>query len=257
MDIRRSKNANKETLMEKMHMKIYRKKHDYDCMVCGSELLYSNEYSRVKCVYCHGDFQANVMCKSGHYICDSCHSADANEVIDKYCKTTDKINPMEMAMDLMKAPQINIHGPEHHFLVPAVLITSYYNLIDKKEEKPKKLTLARKRARHIKGGFCGFYGNCGAAVGTGLYLSIVNETTPLSKKGWGLANKMTGSSLISIGEIGGPRCCKRNLFTALKEAAIFTEEYLNIRMYDYEIFQPQCNFHSKNNECIRLKCPYF
>jgi hypothetical protein len=32
-----------------------------------------------------------------------------------------------MALNLMKNPQIKMHGPEHHFLVPAVLLAAYYN----------------------------------------------------------------------------------------------------------------------------------
>ena len=42
-----------------------------------------------------------------------------------------------MAIEIMKSPMINMHGPEHHFLVPAVLITSYYNIKDEKKNKIK------------------------------------------------------------------------------------------------------------------------
>ena len=38
------------------------------------------------------------------------------------------------------------------------------------------------RATDIKGGFCGFYGNCGAAVGTGIYVSIITGATPLTRE---------------------------------------------------------------------------
>ncbi len=244
--------------MEKTHKRIQKKiNHTYDCMVCGQELIYFKDYKLVKCVYCHGNFQANVTCKSGHYICDSCHSIDANQLIENYCNNTDKTNPMEMAIEIMQMPAINMHGPEHHFLVPAVLISSYYNLIDQKEMIYKKLQLAKKRAKDIKGGFCGFYGNCGAAVGTGMYISLITEATPLTKESWGLANIMTGTSLISIGKIGGPRCCKRSLFIAIKEAAKFTEENFDVKMYDYETYTPICGFRSKNKQCIKLDCPHF
>lgn len=244
----------KKTSDKKMPREI---KHSYDCMVCASELKYFEDYKQVKCVYCQGNFDTNVTCKSGHYICDSCHSMDANGVIENYCNKSNKTNPMEMAIELMNMPVINMHGPEHHFLVPAVLITSYYNLRQDKEIKAEKLAIARKRAKDIKGGFCGFYGNCGAAVGTGMYISIIREATPLTKESWGLANIMTGRSLISIGKIGGPRCCKRNLFVAIHEAAKFTEEHFDLRMYDYEIFTPRCSFKAKNKQCLQLECPYF
>lgn len=241
-----------------MHKKMPKKtKHTYDCMVCGSELKYSEDYKAVKCEYCQGNFQTNVTCKSGHYICDSCHSMDANSLIENYCKDTDKTDPMEMAIDLMKKPAINMHGPEHHFLVPAVLITSYYNLKGEKDIKDKKLAIAKKRAREIKGGFCGYYGNCGSAVGTGMFISLITEATPLTKEGWGLAHKMTGRSLTSIGEIGGPRCCKRSLFTSIKEAVEFTDKHFSVKMYDYKNYNPSCTFKAKNKQCIKLECPYF
>lgn len=251
---KKSKFKYKGILMRKIDKK---PSYSYDCMVCGSELIYFKDYKTVVCEECHRNFKSNVTCKSGHYICDFCHSIDANSVIESYCKNTEKTNPMEMANELMKMPAINMHGPEHHFLVPAVLITSYYNIKNEKDIKNKKIEIAKKRSKDIKGGFCGFYGNCGAAVGTGMYISIITEATPLTKKNWGLANIMTGTSLISIGKIGGPRCCKRNLFVAIKEAVKFTEEHFHIQMYDYDNDTPTCSFKSKNKQCIKLHCPYF
>lgn len=38
--------------------------------------------------------------------------------------------PVEMAIELiMKGNNINVHGLEHYFLVPGVLLTSYYNVL--------------------------------------------------------------------------------------------------------------------------------
>jgi hypothetical protein len=54
------------------------------------------------------------------------------------------------------------HGPELHFLVPAVLISAYSNTKGEPGEKEAKIKKARQRAEKILGGFCGFYGNCGA-----------------------------------------------------------------------------------------------
>jgi len=236
--------------------KVYNTKHTKDCMICGKELVYFDDYREVECIYCHKKFNSNVNCIDGHYVCDTCHSMDAIELIENYCRETHKTNPIDMAIELMKNPSINMHGPEHHFLVPAVLITSYYNTLDNKDVKLKKLEAAKMRAKDVKGGFCGFYGDCGAAVGTGIYVSVVLNTTPLSGKSWGLANLMTGTTLISLAKIGGPRCCKRNSFTAIREAAKFTDEHFNVKLYDYENYIPVCSFNSRNSECLRVKCPY-
>ena len=237
-------------------MELENKKHSFNCMFCGEELQYIQEYKEVKCIYCHGKFESNVICKSGHYVCDTCHSANGLDLIEKYCRKTTKTNPMEMAIELMKSPSVHMHGPEHHYLGPAVLITSYYNIKNEEKTKTKKLAVARKRAENLPGGICGFNGNCGAAVGTGIFMSIITEATPLTKESWGLANMMTGTTLISIAKRGGPRCCKRNSFISIRNAAKFTEEYIGIKLYDYRKSKPKCSFKAKNKECIGNKCPF-
>lgn len=237
--------------------KIQKTKHTQDCIICGQELVYFEEEKEVECVYCHKTFKSNVDCLDGHYICDLCHSMDAIGLIENYCVETERTNPIEMAIELMKNPSINMHGPEHHFLVPAVLLASYYNSWDKKDIKIKKLAVAKMRAEDIKGGFCGFYGNCGAGVGTGIYISIITGATPLTKESWGLANLMTGTALVSIAKLGGPRCCKRNIFVSIEEATRLTNEHFNIKFYDYENYSPICSFKSINRECLKIKCPYF
>ncbi|VUT25840.1 MAG: hypothetical protein MOIL_01256 [Candidatus Methanolliviera sp. GoM_oil] len=55
------------------------------------------------------------------------------------------------------------------------------------------------------GGFCGYHGDCGAAVGTGIFISLITDATPLSKHEWKLSNLMTAKSLLSIANHGGPR----------------------------------------------------
>ncbi|MCW3491571.1 DUF5714 domain-containing protein [Dethiobacter alkaliphilus] len=237
--------------------RINAQKHTQDCMICGLELKYFEEYKKLECVYCHKSFRSNVTCVNGHYVCDMCHSMDAITLIENYCQETEKVNPIEMAIELMKNPAINMHGPEHHFLVPAVLLTAFYNHKGDKSTKVKKLQVAKMRAKEVKGGFCGFYGNCGAAVGTGICISLITDATPLTRESWGLANLMTGRALISLAKTGGPRCCKRNLFTSIKEAAKFIEEHFGVKMYDNENYDHTCSFKERNKECLLHECPYF
>jgi hypothetical protein len=228
-----------------------------NCLICGQELVYAKEYADLECVYCGKTFSSNVSCRNGHYICDACHSSDAVDLMMKYFEHTDKTNPIEMAIELMKSESVHMHGPEHHFLVPGALITSYMNVTGRSDkEKKKKLLVAKKRAEDVKGGFCGFYGSCGAAIGTGIFMSVINETTPLSKETWSMANEMTGMSLINIAKSGSPRCCKRCAFTAIRTAAEFVDKNLGVKLYDYENNPIVCEFMSFNKECIGLECSY-
>lgn len=232
------------------------KKHNVGCMVCAEELVYSAEDKDLKCIYCNEVFQSNVTCSSGHYICNTCHSKDSMDLIFSYCLNSKETNPVNMAIELMKSENINMHGPEHHFLVPAVLVAAYYEKISKPQVKEEKLKITKERAKKVPGGICGNYGTCGAAVGTGLFMSIITEATPLTEGSWGLSNEITGHSLISMGQTGGPRCCKRNTFIALVEASKFIEEKLGVKLYDYENTKITCEFKQNNKQCIGKRCPF-
>jgi len=161
-----------------------------------------------------------------------------------------------MALTLMRNPAIRMHGPEHHFLVPAVLLSAYYNQKKSAGEKTEKIKEAEKRAKNILGGFCGYYGDCGAAVGTGIFISLITKATPLSEREWKLCNTMTAKSLLSIANMGGPRCCKRNTILAIIEAVSFLRENFDIESINVSE-NVKCEFNSLNKECIKDRCPFY
>ncbi len=225
------------------------------CMICRRELVYGEKTEPLECYFCKKVFESNVKCINGHYVCDNCHSMPATEFIKQFCSISKSSDPLEMAIIIMRNQHVKIHGPEHHFLVPAVLIASYYNLKNDDKNKYEKLLEAEKRAKNIAGGFCGFYGDCGAGVGTGIFVSLITDATPLSKREWKLSNLMTAKSLFAMAKLGGPRCCKRNSYIAVIEVAKFLEEYLNTKMRINKKFR--CEFGFLNKECIKSECPFF
>ena len=225
------------------------------CLICGKDLVYAKENKTLSCYLCHKKIETNVSCQDEHYICDSCHSSDGLQVIKTFCQTTDLTDPLEIAIKIMAAPQIKMHGPEHHFLVPGVLLTAYYNFKQKKDKIKEKLAQAEKRSSLILGGFCGSHGVCGAAVGTGIFISLITEATPLSKKEWTWSNLITSQALTSIASQGGPRCCKRNCFLAIIEARKSLKE--NMKISFPEPKELKCNFFPLNKECQQTRCPFF
>jgi hypothetical protein len=228
--------------------------HKTGCLICGEELVYQKEPAQLECFYCRQVYDSNAKCRNGHYVCDRCHSLPAIDLIENYCISSKSEDPLELALTLMRNPRIKMHGPEHHFLVPAVLLAAYYNSKKEYGEKATKIRMAKKRASQILGGFCGFYGNCGAAVGTGIFVSLVTGATPLSVAEWKLANLVTAKSLLTIAEHGGPRCCKRTTFLAILEAADFAKENLGV---DFKINKElKCEFYPLNKECLRQNCPF-
>jgi len=228
--------------------------HKTGCLICGEELVYTKDLAPLECSYCHEIYDSNAKCKNGHYVCDRCHSLPAVDLIENYCVTSKSEDPLELALTLMRSPNVKMHGPEHHFLVPAVLLAAYYNIKKDYKEKATKIRMAKKRSSQILGGFCGFYGNCGAAVGTGIFVSLITDATPLSVTDWKLANLITAKSLLTIAEHGGPRCCKRTTFLALLEAADFVKEHFGVSFNINK--ELKCEFYPLNNECLQEKCPF-
>ena len=95
------------------------------------------------------------------------------------------INVWDMATDLMDLEDLPIHCPPHHYLMPAVLLTACHKAEESDLQILKEdLEEANKRAHNILGGFCGLYGNCGAAVGAGIFFSIFTQTGPCSEESW-------------------------------------------------------------------------
>ena len=123
------------------------------------------------------------------------------------------------------------------------------------EQFEEDLLEIEERAKEVPGGACGFYGNCGAAVGIGLFLSVYTGTDPHSEEYWGECNLATGRALQSIGEIAGPRCCKRNSFLALCSALDTLEEFLHISIP--RTGEIRCKYHDANPDCKGSECPFF
>lgn len=229
------------------------------CLICKEPLEYLNHAVEMECAFCHGKFPSNARCIHGHYICDECHAKQGIQVIREVCLNSDSKNPIALAQEIMKNPYIHMHGPEHHILVGAVLLTTVKNTrtnvdLVKNLDLSAALDEIISRGKQVPGGICGLWGSCGAGVSTGIFLSILTECSPLSKESWGMVNEMTSKSLHSIGSHGGPRCCKRDSFLAILEAVSSLKELFSIELELPE--KVVCTFSSGNGQCLGKKCPF-
>jgi len=228
-----------------------RKKQQDECLICGAPLEYLEEPTPMRCAICFKTVVSNARCVEGHFVCDECHTKGIDQIFGVCLKETSK-NPHEIICKLMDMPFCHMHGPEHHIMVGAALLTAYKNAggdID----LPKALDQMQSRGRQVPGGVCGFWGSCGAAISSGIFISIVTGSTPLGKEEWGLSNLMTSASLNSIGTVGGPRCCKRNSYLAIEQAVAFAKEHLGVEM---ELGTIRCRHIGKNNQCLGSRCPF-
>ena len=224
------------------------------CLICGSELTYLEKEVEVQCSFCKETFKTKTICPEGHYVCDSCHSVQGVETIISYCLKSESKDPIFILNEIMKDPFIYMHGPEHHIMVGAALLTAYANA-GGDINLEKALKDMKKRGGQYPGGSCGFWGTCGAAVSLGMFLSIITQSTPLSTESWGIINRGTGRALDEIGKLGGPRCCKRNSFTAALTGATYVLENFNVKMDIPD--QVACRFFKNNRQCLEKRCPYF
>lgn len=221
------------------------------CAVCGAPLVYHSDQRTMVCAVCGGEFPSNAECENGHYVCDRCHS-DGIGMVGAVCRESSSRDPTEIATVLMRLPGVHMHGPEHHVLAGSALLSAYRNCggdIDLESA----LEEMERRGRQVPGGVCGLWGCCGAAVSCGIAYSIITNSTPLSGESWGRCNIMTSRCLEAVGSLGGPRCCKRDTYTALIAAAKYISETLGVGM---SAGNPVCGFSRMNGQCKGAACPY-
>lgn len=221
------------------------------CVICGAPLVYHEGQREMVCAVCGRTFSSNAECVNGHYVCDACHMNGLG-MVKAACMSSKSVDPVEIVTGLMRLPGIHMHGPEHHVMVGSVLLTAYRNCggdID----LGRALDEMAARGRQVPGGVCGLWGSCGAAISCGIAYSIITGSSPLSGETWGRCNMMTSRCLEAIGSVGGPRCCKRDSFSALRAASEYIGETLGVRM---SASKPVCTFSSGNPQCLGGACPY-
>ena len=172
---------------------------------------------------------------------------------DSLLKTNDK-NPITILKSIMKKDFVNIHGPEHHFLDGASLMTAMKNsgldidlsvYLDKLAERTIKMP----------GAMCGYWGMCGSVASVTAVFALIDKTGPLSNNAsYGEHMAFSSKVIARMSEIGGPRCCKRNAFISLGEAVKYANKQYHLDM-DENI--SHCEFSSKNQQCLKEKCPFY
>jgi len=163
-------------------------------------------------------------------------------------------NPVEIFHKIAEQDFIRIHGPEHHILDGAALLTAFYNaggVLD----LPQSLEELMRRGLQMPGATCGQWGVCGAVSSMGAALAIIDGTGPLSTDDtWGEHMKFTSKALGALAEVGGPRCCKRDAFLCFQRAVDYINENYNVELENSEI---ECYFSKKNEQCIKERCPFY
>ena len=222
-----------------------------ECLICKAPLEYLTQSREMECAVCHKKELSKTRCVNGHYVCSDCHTQGLDRIFG-LCLAETSADPIAIVRRMMELPFCHMHGPGHHVMVGAALLTAYKNAGGTLDLEPA-LREMYDRGKAVPGGACGFWGACGAGVSTGQFLAIVTQSTPLAREPWGLSNRMTARALEAIGSAGGPRCCKRDSFLAILAAVDFVREHLGVVM---ERNMPVCSYSPRNGQCIGRRCPF-
>jgi len=225
------------------------------CMVCGSELEYLESPRTMSCVFCGSVSATEARClgEEPHFVCDRCHSADALTAIERLCQTSTTVDMVELFLQVRKHAAVHVHGPEHHALIPAIIVAGYRNVGGAVADDA--LRKAIDRGALVPGGFCGLAGSCGAAIGVGIGFSVLLGATPFDGPGRQKAQSATAAALAAVTEYEAPRCCQRDGWLSLRSAAETSKGLLEMPLRaDKRI---TCSQVKLNKECIRKACPLF
>lgn len=177
------------------------------------------------------------------------------KVITEYCVSCMSEDPIRIAQALMRKDPVRMHGPEHHYLVAAALLTAILNAQGRHEAIAEQLPKIYYRTKQIPPGVCGFYGVCGAVLGVGAAMSFLEKATPFSAQELRLVTEVTAEAQNRMMAFDGPRCCKRAVYVSLQAAVNVLARQKKICLPVSETIR--CAYSHRNDTCKKGNCPYY
>lgn len=168
------------------------------------------------------------------------------------CEKHRETDPYIIFHSIAKMDFVRIHGPEHHILDGACILTAFKNA-GGNIDLHTALEKLKYEGLRMPGAACGLWGVCGAVTSIGAALALIDGTGPLSGEDWGSHMEYTSSALAKLSKTGGPRCCKRDAFISMEQAVEYIERRYGMRLDRSDIV---CDFYPLNKQCIGLRCPY-
>ena len=190
-------------------------------------------------------------CSEEHNICNNCRNLELLDAAKLVFERTTSTSPSDILELLMSHPSVAMHGPVHHYFVPAAIVAAARNagftLRDDAVDQ------AIDRGSRVPGGWCGYLGDCGAAVGMGIAISVLTMAGPLSGKNRTLAMGATSLGLAKMCD-NAPRCCKKAARIAMDSIREYLWDNLHVAL---EKGRPVvCYYSERNKECVLATCPY-
>jgi hypothetical protein len=225
----------------------------FSCVVCG-KMLHETAGETLQCTYCGQREKSDFTCENNHYVCEPCRICTPTEIIHKTCLACPLDDPLSLANLLMHHPAFPMFGPEHHLLVPAILLTVAHNA-GHEVALDSLLRRSMKRAARFGLGSCASMGVCGAAVGVAIAVSLLigaDYTKPKERK---TVLQASASALTAMTSLPAPRCCKASVYSSLSVGTAYLRREMGLSIPSFSC--PTCQFQEHNAECMRNECPFF
>ena len=177
---------------------------------------------------------------------------DALQLLEDIIKET-STNPVTIFQHMATKSYIPMHGPIHHVLDGACLLVAFKNA-GGNIDLEAALTKLKQEGLRMPGAMCGLWGVCGAVASMGAALAIIDGTGPLTTDGsWGKHMSFTSAAVAEMGQINGPRCCKRDALLSFKNAVAYINRNYDVHL-DFDVCE--CIYYPQNQQCIQEKCPF-
>jgi len=207
------------------------------CLLCGKPLVTLPSAKPLACELCADVSPASTRCQDGHHVCDACHAAPAAEVIERTCARTEERDPVALALRLLRHPALQRRGPDHGFLVTAVLVAAWSNASGEASRRRERVADARRRAASEAAR--------GGADGVGAFAGIAGDAA--------LADRMSARARAIVGDAGAGRCCKRESILSVLAAAKLTREHLHVELPSRGV---GCETSGRSKDCEGSGCPF-
>ena len=158
-------------------------------------------------------------------------------------------DPARIFRRMAQKEYMNMHGPEHHVLDGACILTAYRNA-GGKIDLEQALSQILVQGLRMPGAMCGLWGVCGAISSIGAALAIIDSEDGT----WGEHMRFTSEAISALGAVNGPRCCKRDAMLAFRHSVEYINSHYDVKL-DYK-YHP-CEFSDRNRQCIHGRCPFY
>ena len=181
---------------------------------------------------------------------------EINAICLTYYNKKSLVSPVQLVEDILRNIDLPMYCAEQHFLIPAVLLTAYHRLKNSKRQLLETdLIKAAVRSSTMLPDFCSWNGVCGAAAGSGIFLSVLSgpDSCP-EENDW--VNTIVSDCLAEVMGISRAVCCKRICFANAMPFGGCMKENMKAVLEAIPI-EPECfrkHLESGRPRCYRHVC---